>query len=155
MGLIIQKGSWIASPATVTLDTKWGGFKNLLGSEGGFIVHASGQGPVVLSAYGAIETWNLQPGEQLTVDTGHMVAYDESVTMTIRKVSGGIIQTMKSGEGLVFDFTGPGRVMTQTRNPAELLGWITAAIPGSGGGGGAGGALGGALGGIGDMFGRS
>ena len=42
MALNIQKGSWIASAATVELDTKWGGFKNLFGSEGGFIVRATG-----------------------------------------------------------------------------------------------------------------
>ena len=39
-----------------------------------------------------------------------------------------LLQSFKSGEGLVFDFTGPGTVLTQTRNPNELLGWITAAV---------------------------
>jgi uncharacterized protein (AIM24 family) len=40
----------------------------------------------------------------------------------------------------VFDFTGPGRVWTQTRNPTELLGWISAAIgTGNSGTGAAGG----------------
>jgi uncharacterized protein (AIM24 family) len=48
--------------------------------------------------------------------------------MTLRKVTGGIVQMFKSGEGIVFDFTGPGKVMTQTRNPNELLGWISAAV---------------------------
>jgi uncharacterized protein (AIM24 family) len=44
--------------------------------------------------------------------------------MSIRKATGGLVQTFKSGEGLVFDFVGPGRVWSQTRNPNELLGWI-------------------------------
>lgn len=147
MALNIQKGSWIASAATVELDTKWGGFKNLFGSEGGFIVRATGTGPVVLSCYGALETWQLQPGQTLTVDTGHMVAYDASITMTLRKATGGLVQTFKSGEGLVFDFTGPGKVLTQTRNPSEFLGWIGAAIgTGNSGPGGAAGAFGGLFG---------
>lgn len=127
-GLVISRGAWLGSPPTVEIDTKWGGFRNLFGSEGGFIVHATGAGPTVIACYGALETWDLAPGQTITVDTGHMVAYDDSVTMQLRKVAGGIIQSAKSGEGLVFDFTGPGRVLTQTRNPNELLGWIAAAI---------------------------
>jgi uncharacterized protein (TIGR00266 family) len=126
--LFIQKGSWLASASSVTIDAKWGGFKNLFGSEGGFVVRAEGSGSVVFSCYGALETWNLEPGQTITVDTGHMVAYEESVTMQLRKVTGGLVQSFKSGEGIVFEFTGPGKVMTQTRNPNELLGWIQSAL---------------------------
>jgi uncharacterized protein (TIGR00266 family) len=126
--MFVQKGSWMASAGTVELDTKWGGFKNLFGSEGGFILRAAGRGDLLMSCYGALETWDLQPGQSLTVDTGHMVAYEETVQMSIRKASGGLVQTFKSGEGLVFDFVGPGKVMTQTRNPNELLGWITSFV---------------------------
>ncbi len=45
------------------------------------------------------------------------------------------MQTFKSGEGLVFDFTGPGKVWVQTRNPVEFLGWIGAMIGTSNSGG--------------------
>ncbi len=128
------------------MDTKWGGFKNLFGSEGGFILRAEGHGSMVLAAYGAIEAWDLAPGQTITLDTGHMVAYQESVQMSIRKVAGGLVQTFKSGEGLVFDFTGPGRLLVQTRNPTEFLGFISAAIGPSSGGTGAGGLAGGILG---------
>lgn len=145
VGLNVQKGSWLASAPTVQLDTRWGGWKNFFGSEGGFLVHAGGQGPVVVSCYGALERWQLGPGEGITVDTGHMVAYEDTVQVNLRKAAGGMIQSFKSGEGIVFDFIGPGTVLTQTRNPNELLGWIAAAIgPGTSGGGG--GALGGIFG---------
>jgi uncharacterized protein (TIGR00266 family) len=143
--LTISKGSWLASASTVQLDTKWGGMKNMFGSEGGFVVHASGEGPVVIACYGALETWDLAPGQGITVDSGHMVAYEDTVTVGLRTATGGLVQTFKSGEGLVFDFTGPGRVMTQTRNPNELLGWISAALGTSNSGGGTG---------FGGMFGR-
>ena len=138
--LFISKGSWLANDPGVEINTQWGGFKNLFGSEGGFILRAEGTGPVVFSCYGALEEWNLAAGETLSVDTGHMVAYEGSVTMNIRQASGGLVQTFKSGEGLIFDFTGPGKVWTQTRNPNEFLGWIQAAIgPSSGSSGGIGG----------------
>lgn len=45
------------------------------------------------------------------------------------KVTKGIMQTLKSGEGFVMEFTGPGRVLTQTRNPQGLIGWLTEALP--------------------------
>ncbi|MEZ5217598.1 MAG: TIGR00266 family protein [Ilumatobacteraceae bacterium] len=144
--LFIQKGSWLANAQGVAIDAKWGGFKNMFGSEGGFIIRAEGAGPVVIACYGALETWDLAAGQSITVDTGHMVAYEHTVTMNLRKAAGGLVQTFKSGEGLVFDFTGPGKVMTQTRNPNELLGWIQAAVGTSNSGSGVGGVAGGLFG---------
>ena len=144
--LSITKGCWLASAAGVDLDTKWGGFKNLVGGEGGFLIHATGQGTIVLSCYGALDRIELGAGESVTIDTGHVVAFGPTVTSQIRKVAGGMMQTLKSGEGLVFDFTGPGWVMTQSRNPSALEAWIRALMPGE-----TSGAAGGVLGGL---FGR-
>ena len=141
----ITKGCWLASSAGIELDTKWGGFKNLVGGEGGFLVRASGQGTVLLACYGALDTIALAEGESITIDTGHVVAFGPTVGSSIRKVTGGVVQTLKSGEGFVFDFTGPGWVMTQTRNPSALAAWIRQLMPGQTGGAG-GGALGGLLG---------
>ena len=142
--MFVTKGCWLASSAAVELDTKWGGFKNLFGGEGGFLIHATGQGTILLACYGAIDTINLQPGETVTIDTGHVLAYGPTVTNQIRKVATGMIQSMKSGEGFVFDFTGPGWVMTQSRNPSALAAWIQGIMPGQTGG--ASGALGSVLG---------
>ena len=142
----VTKGSWLASAAGVELDTRWGGFKNLFGGEGGFLVHATGQGTILLACYGALDRVELGAGETVTIDSGHVVAFGPTVTSQIRKVTTGLVQTLKSGEGLVFDFTGPGWVMTQTRNPAALEAWIRAIMPGETGGAG-GGMLGGFLGG--------
>lgn len=145
--LFIQKGSWLANEAAVGIDAQWGGFKNMFGSEGGFIIRADGQGTVVFACYGALEVWNLQAGQTITVDTGHMVAYEDSINMTIRKASGGgLVQSFKSGEGLVFDFSGPGRVWTQTRNPNELIGWIQSFVGTANSGTGLGGVAGGIFG---------
>lgn len=145
--LFVQKGSWLANDTTVHLDAQWGGFKNMFGGEGGFIVRTEGQGVVVFACYGALEVWNLAAGQTITIDTGHMVAYEDTVTMAMRKASGGgITQSFKSGEGLVFDFSGPGRVWTQTRNPNEFLGWIQATLGTSNSGAGVGGIAGGLFG---------
>jgi uncharacterized protein (TIGR00266 family) len=129
--VFIQRGSWLCSSAGVELDTKWGGFKNLFGGEGGFVVRAGGTGTVVLSCYGALDTIQLAAGESITLDTGHMVAYSDGIGMNIRMASGGAIASAKTAEGLVFDFTGPGWVMAQSRNPAALITWMSANLPGS------------------------
>jgi hypothetical protein len=44
-------------------------------------------------------------------------------------VSGKMMQTLKSGEGLIMDFTGPGQVWTQTRSPGALIQWLTTVLP--------------------------
>jgi uncharacterized protein (TIGR00266 family) len=129
-GLVLTRGSWLASSPTVDLDTKWGGFGNFAGGEGGFTVHASGAGTVIAACYGALDRHDLPEGGGFTVDTGHVVAYEDRVRPRIRRAAGGgMIQTMKSGEGLVFDFVGPGAVWTQSRNPNEFLGWLAALLP--------------------------
>ncbi len=146
--LFVQKGSWLGNEVNVTIDTQWGGFKNLFGGEGGFIIRVEGQGTVVFACYGALEVWTLEAGQSITIDTGHMVAYEDTVQMAMRKASGGgLVQSFKSGEGFVFDFTGPGPVWTQTRNPTELMGWIQSFVgTGNSSGTSFGGALGGLLG---------
>lgn len=122
----VTKGCWLASASTVRMDVQWGGFKNLFGGEGGFLTHVSGQGPVVVSCYGALDVMTLQPGEFVTVDTGHVVAYADTVQSRLRQLNQGIAQSLKSGEGLVFDFAGPGQVLVQTRTPRGLVSWLQA-----------------------------
>jgi uncharacterized protein (AIM24 family) len=92
-------------------------------------VHATGEGTAILACYGAVDTIQLAQGEAVTIDSGHVVAFSPAVGSQIRKVATGIIQTLKSGEGFVFDFSGPGWVMTQSRNPAALEAWIRSMVP--------------------------
>ncbi len=125
----IGRGGWLASEEGVEIDAKWGGLKNLAGGEGGFLVRATGRGRVVVGAYGAVDLVELGEGDSFVLDSGHMVAYDDGPQVRLRKVAKGLIQTVKSGEGFVFEFSGPGRVWTQSRNPSEFVGWLSAELP--------------------------
>lgn len=127
-GLAVTRGSWLGHESSVNMDTAWGGAKNLFGGEGGFIAHMTGGGQVVVGSYGALDLHNLQAGEGFTVDSGHLVAYDDGIGMQTRTVSG-LMTSMKSGEGMVVDMTGPGRVWTQSRNPGALVQWLTTVLP--------------------------
>jgi uncharacterized protein (TIGR00266 family) len=121
--LMVQSGSYIASSMDVAVDTKWGGAKTFFASEGLFLLRCSGQGTLILSSYGAIHELNLSAGQRYTVDTGHLVAFDEGIGFTVRAV-GGLKSTLFSGEGLVVDLTGPGRVLLQTRSTDAFLTWL-------------------------------
>lgn len=129
MPLVLTKGSWLASGPGVDLDTKFGGTSTLFGGEGAFVVRATGTGPVVASCYGALDRHDLPEGGGFTVDAGHVVAYEERIAPNMRKVSRGLMSTMRSGEGWVFDFRGPGTVWTQSRNPTEFIGWLARVLP--------------------------
>jgi uncharacterized protein (TIGR00266 family) len=146
----ITRGCWIANSWGVEIDTQWGGMKNLFGGEGGFGFRASGQGEVITSVYGAVDHIDLAPGEVVTIDTGHVVAYDLSIQFRMRRaVEGRSIQSLKSGEGWVFDFSGPGRVLIQSRNPEAFAAWAASFFPSDTPRGGIGG-----LGGLGGVLGR-
>ena len=126
---IVERGNWLASSADVKLDTKWQGFKMMVGGEGGFMAHLTGIGQAVVASYGAIQTIMLGEGEQIIVDTNHLLAFVDTINYEVaRAVEGKTFQSMKSGEGLVFRFTGPGEIWTQTRNQQQLLAWISNGI---------------------------
>jgi uncharacterized protein (TIGR00266 family) len=142
-GLLLSRGGWVASSTAISIDAKWGGVKNLMGGEGGFIVRATGAGTMVLACFGALDVWDLADGEKFVLDTNHMVAYDDTVDYTLRRaVEGRSIQSLKSGEGWVFEFTGPGRVYGQTRSPQSLMNWIQSTVTGGSSSPTGGGALG-------------
>lgn len=126
--LMVQSGSYVASGDGVSVDTQWGGAKTFFASEGLIMLRVSGQGPAILSSYGAIHEMNLAAGERYTVDTGHLVAFHDNMGFKVRAV-GGLKSTLFSGEGLVVDLTGPGKVLLQTRSTDALLSWLIPKLP--------------------------
>jgi len=126
--LMVQSGSYVASGEGVQVDTKWGGAKTFFASEGLIMLKISGQGMTILSSYGAIHELSLGAGEKYTIDTGHLVAFSENMGFKVRTV-GGIKSTLFSGEGLVVDMTGPGKVLLQTRSTDAFLSWLIPRLP--------------------------
>ncbi len=126
--LTLQSGAFVASSSGIQLDTKWGGAKTFFASEGLIMLRASGRGTLILSSYGAIHQIDLAAGERYTVDTGHLVAFSEGIGFSVRRV-GGIKSTLFSGEGLVVDLTGPGRLLLQTRSEDAFLSWLIPKLP--------------------------
>jgi uncharacterized protein (TIGR00266 family) len=115
--LFIQGSSYVSAPDSVHIDTKFQGFKGFFTGESLFFLAASGHGPVLLNAFGAIEQIDLD-GE-LIVDTGHLVAFTSGIEYSVDKAARGWIQSYLSGEGLVLRVRGRGRLYLQSRNPSE------------------------------------
>jgi uncharacterized protein (TIGR00266 family) len=122
--LLVQSGSFVASSMGIEISTKWSGARTFFASEGFVMLRARGTGLLILSSYGAIHPIELQAGQRYTVDTGHLVSFTEGIGFRVRTV-GGVRSTLFSGEGLVVDLTGPGRVYMQTRSADAFLSWLT------------------------------
>ncbi|MNZ64807.1 hypothetical protein D3C78_829810 [compost metagenome] len=130
--LLVQKDGFLAGTSGIEVNTKMQNLsRGLLSGEGFFIVEISGKGTVFLSSYGAIHAINLGPGEEVTIDNGHLVAWPGYMNYTIDKASKGWLSSFTSGEGLVCKFRGEGVVLIQSRNPASFGNWLKKFIPGS------------------------
>lgn len=125
--LMIQGGSYMASESTIELTAKIS-MKAFMSAEGISMLEATGTGTLLVSSYGAIFEKNLGAGEKYIVDTSHLVAFDGNMNVQPKTV-GGLKSTLFSGEGLVVEMTGPGKIYIQTRSPKALIDWIIPQIP--------------------------
>ena len=137
-GLMVQKNGFLAGTQNINVDTKMQNLsQGLLSGEGFFILHVNGSGTVFISSYGVIHPLNLESGEEVIIDNGHLVAWPDYMEYKIEKASSsGWISSFTSGEGLICRFRGPGVVLIQTRNPGSFGDWIRSFLPGNNSSGG-------------------
>lgn len=125
--LMVQAGSYLASENGIDLNAKIS-MKAFLSAEGISVLEAKGSGKLLVSSYGAIYEKTLAAGEKYIVDTSHLVAFDSTINV-VPRTAGGLKSTLFSGEGLVVELTGPGRLYIQTRSPKALIDWIIPQLP--------------------------
>ena len=133
--LFIQSSSFLACTENVQTDTQFQGFRGFFSGESLFFIRSyaeRGSGTVFYNSYGAIKRVPVTPGQELVVDTGHLVAFSDDVEYSIGKV-GGIGSLIAGGEGLVMRFRGNGHVWVQSRNLASLADKLVPFLPKSGG----------------------
>ena len=129
--LFIQASSFLACTENVQTDSQFQGFRGFFSGESLFFLRAycdRGAGSVFYNSYGAIKQLPVQPGIELVVDTGHLVAFSDDVDYSIGKV-GGLRSLIGGGEGLVMRFRGSGHVWVQTRNLNSLADKIAPFLP--------------------------
>ena len=130
--LYIQSGSFMASASNVQTDTQFQGLKGAFSGESLFFIRAYTEdgmpGRVYYNSYGAIKAIPVQQGQTVTVDTGHVVAFEDTLQYQIGKV-GGMKSFMFGGEGLVMNFSGQGTIWIQTRNLSGLASILIPFMP--------------------------
>jgi uncharacterized protein (TIGR00266 family) len=120
--LLVQSGSYLASAGDVQTRLRFAGLRGLFGGEGLFFLESSGSGDLFINAYGGIH--EVEVAGSFVIDTGHIVAFDSTLDFKIRG-TGGWKALFLSGEGLVCEFSGHGKVYYQSRNVGALVGWIS------------------------------
>ena len=129
-GLRVQKNGFLASTPGVEVDTAMQNLtQGFFSREGLFVLNLRGRGLVFLSSFGAIHSINLEAGEEVIIDNGHLVAWPDYMQYRIEKASNGWISSIMSGECLVCRFRGPGTVLIQTRKPEAFAQWLRGMLP--------------------------
>lgn len=118
--LVVQGSSFLAHGADIDMDMSWQGAKNLLSSEGLFWLKFTGKGDILLNSFGMIYPVEVQ--DEYIVDTGHIVAFEDSLNFSLSKVGTSWIGSFMGGEGLVCRFKGTGTVWCQSHHEANF-GW--------------------------------
>ncbi len=120
--LHLSSGAFLASAPTVRLDTRWSGAKGFFSGTGFFLLRAEGTGPIFFGSYGGIHAIDVGPAGYI-VDTTHVVGFTGGLDYRVARV-GGVRGLFFSGEGLVCEFRGRGRLWVATRNASSLAGFL-------------------------------
>lgn len=125
--LVVQATSYLASASNVDIDLGFQGFKSLFSGESIFWLNISGHGYVLLASFGAI--YEVPVNGDYIVDTGHIVAFEKSLSFEITKAGSSWLGAFLGGEGLVCRFKGRGKVYCQTHNPGAFAQAVGSQLP--------------------------
>ncbi|CAI8015451.1 Uncharacterized protein M6_Spy0233 [Geodia barretti] len=102
----------------VTSTRSFQGLRGMLSGESLSFLTVEGVGPLLVNAFGTITELEVKGG--LTIDTGHVVAFEDSLEYSVGKAGGSWVSSFLTSEGLVLHFSGYGRVYVQSHNPDEF-----------------------------------
>ena len=129
--IVVQKGGFLAAEAGIQLSVHFhkklaSGF---FGGEGFILQRISGEGVMFAEFDGHVIEYELQPGQQIVIDTGHLAAMTPSCQMDIQTIRG-LKNVVFGGEGLFNTvITGPGRVWLQTMPISNVAGALRPYFP--------------------------
>ena len=129
--IVVQKTGFLAAETGVTLSVffqkKFGA--GLFGGEGFIMQKLSGEGCAFLEFDGHIVEYDLEPGQQMILDTGYLAAVEATCSIDIQSVPG-LKNKVFGGEGFFNTVvTGPGHIWVQTMPISEVAGQIRRFIP--------------------------
>ena len=127
----INDGCFLACDDSVSYDVKTQSLGKAVfaGTGGLFVMETTGQGMMLINAYGDILEFDLDGTKPFVVDNTHVVAWSSTLNYDIKIASGTF--GFKTGEGLVNEFNGVGKVYVQTRNVQSLAEMLAPFMPSS------------------------
>jgi uncharacterized protein (TIGR00266 family) len=114
-GLLLARGGFLACGPEVGFDLHNAGMQGLLATRGLFFLRTRGAGTIFVSSYGGLVEQTLAAGERFVLDNRNIVAFSDGMALESVVLAGSLKDSVLSGEGFVVRFTGPGRVLYQTR----------------------------------------
>lgn len=117
-GWLCAGGSYLGSSDGLSIDTEFQGFRGMLSGESLFFLDIEGKGQLLVSAFGSVK--EVEVDGALTVDTGHVVAFEDTLEYTVGKAGGSWLQSFLSSEGVVMHFSGQGKAYLQSHNPDQF-----------------------------------
>lgn len=129
--MIFQKSAFLAGEGTIQLSAYFNKkfSAGLFGGEGFILQKVSGHGIAFAEFDGHVIEYELQAGQQIVIDSGHLAAMTPSCSMDIKTVPG-VKNALFGGEGIFNTVvTGPGRVWVQTMPISRVAGALRPYIP--------------------------
>jgi len=128
---ICQKDAFMVAQESVTLEAhfrkKLGA--GLFGGEGFVLQKLTGPGLAWVEIAGEVREYDLQAGEKMLVDPGHIAMYEPSVNYDIQRVKG-VKNMFFGGEGLFLaTLTGPGKIWLQSLPLSNLAAKLAKYMP--------------------------
>lgn len=134
---LLNDGAFVAATSGMQMKVRTQNIGNALFAQSGgfFVMETSGSGQVVVSGFGSMFQLEVSPGKDMIIDNSHVVCWDSTlryeVSVTTGNSGGGLggmlgnlVNSFKSGEGIVLRFSGTGKIYVCSRNRDAFVEWM-------------------------------
>lgn len=141
---LLNDGAFVAATSGTEMKVRMQNIGNALFAQSGgfFVMETSGTGQVVVSGFGSMFQLDVTPGKDVIIDNSHVVCWDNSlryeISVTTGNTGGGLggmvgnlVNSFKSGEGIVLRFSGTGKVFVCSRNRDAFVEWMKKEVSGT------------------------
>lgn len=141
---LLNDGAFVAATSGTEMKVRTQSIGNALSAQSGgfFVMETSGSGQVVVSGFGSMFQLEVSPGKDMIIDNSHVVCWDSTlhyeVSVTTGSSGGGLsgmlgnmVNSFKSGEGIVLRFSGTGKIYVCSRNRDSFVDWMKKEIAGA------------------------
>lgn len=140
---LLNDGAFVAATSGTEMKVRMQNIGNALFAQSGgfFVMETSGTGQVVVSGFGSMFQLEVAPSKDVIIDNSHVVCWDNTLRYEISVTTGNVgsglsgmlgnmVNSFKSGEGIVLRFSGAGKVFVCSRNRDAFVEWMQKEVSG-------------------------